>query len=139
MGMSNMDPTDLRVQLEVCRERLKYSEEKVRQQEKILIRVYKDLDQKEAELKQIRIEREDLRIKWEVLQRDFKYSEHSLAEATQENTKKKKKAQIQGLFASLIFLFSSVLVLCQDCIFGYIRSNLTRASVTPKCQLTVAF
>lgn len=110
MGMGNSDPTDLRIQLEVIRERLKYAEEKSRQQEQMLTQAYKDLGQKEAELKQIRSEREDLKIKWEVLQRDFKHSQNSLIQATQANTKKKKTAQFQGFIASIVFLCSSILV-----------------------------
>jgi cation transport ATPase len=110
MGMSSSDPTDLRIQLEVIRERLKYAEEKSRQQEQMLTQAYKDLGQKEAELKQIRSEREDLRVKWEVLQRDFKHSQVSLLQAIQANTKKKRTAQFQGLIASILFLCSSILV-----------------------------
>ncbi len=54
MGMSNSDPVELRIQLEVIRERLKYAEEKSRQQEQMLTQAYKGVGQKEAELKQIR-------------------------------------------------------------------------------------
>ncbi len=76
----------------------------------MLTQAYKDLGQKEAELKQLRLEREDLRVKWEVLQRDFKHSQSSLLQATQANTEKKKTIQFRGFFASLLFLCSSILV-----------------------------
>ncbi|HEX6485019.1 MAG TPA: hypothetical protein VF043_39755 [Ktedonobacteraceae bacterium] len=65
--MSNIDPTDPRIQLEVIRERLRFSEEKFQQHEQLLAQAYKDLGQKDAELKQIREDRDDLRIKWEVV------------------------------------------------------------------------
>jgi cation transport ATPase len=110
MGMSNSDPTDLKIQLEVIRERLKYAEEKSRQQEQMLAQAYKNVGQKEAELQQIRSEREDLKIKWEVLQRDFKHSQNSLLQATQANTKKKRTTQLLGFLASFTFLISSILV-----------------------------
>jgi len=110
MGMSNSDPTDLKIQLEVIRERLKYAEEKSRQQEQMLAQAYKNVGQKEAELQQIRSEREDLKIKWEVLQRDFKHSQNSLLQETQANTKKKRTTQLLGFLASFIFLCSSILV-----------------------------
>lgn len=110
MGMSNVDPAKSKIQLEVLKERLKYSEEKNRQQEQVLAQAYKDLGQKEAELKQIRVEHDDLRIKWEVLQRDLKHVQDSLTQSSQKTAKKKNTAKLQAFLASLIFLLSSVLV-----------------------------
>lgn len=67
MGISGFDPLDPRVQLEVLRERLKNTDERVRQHEKDLAQVYNNLVRKESELIQIRDERDDLRMKWEVI------------------------------------------------------------------------
>ncbi len=110
MGMSNIDPTESKIQLEVLKERIKYSDEKFFQQEQILVQAYKDLGQKEAELKQIRDQHHDLRIKWEVLQRDFKHAQDSIAKAAQKTSKKENSARFQAFNISLIFLLSTILV-----------------------------
>ena len=109
-GMSNIDPTRFKIQLEVQKEKLKNADQRFRHQEQLLAKAYKDLGQKEAELEQIKSERDDLRIKWEVLQRDFKHTQDLLKKDNQQNTKKRNIAKFQAFFASLIFLLSSVLV-----------------------------
>ncbi len=109
-GMSNIDPIRFKIQLEVQKEKLKNAEQRFRHQEQILAKAYKDLGQKEAELEQARSERDDLRIKWEVLQRDFKYTQDLLKKGNQQNTKKRNTAKFQAFFASLLFLQSSILV-----------------------------
>ncbi|HEY1348992.1 MAG TPA: hypothetical protein VGF67_05135 [Ktedonobacteraceae bacterium] len=108
--MRNVDPAKSKIQLEILKERLKYSEEKFHQQEQALAQAYKNLGQKEAELKQVSVEKEDLRIKWEVLQRDFKYVQDTLAQGNQKTAKKRNTAKLQAFLASLIFLLTSVLV-----------------------------
>jgi hypothetical protein len=110
MGMSNFDPTDPRVQLEIIRERLHYSEEKVREHELLLAQTNRDLGQKNAELKITEEERNDFKLKWEILQRDFIHSQETLTKTIQISKQKKKTVRFQAFLASLIFLLSSVLV-----------------------------
>jgi hypothetical protein len=109
MGISGFDPLNPRVHLEVLRERLKNTEERVRQQEKDLAQVYTNLGRKETELIRIRDERDDLKIKWEVVKRDLKHTQELLLLSNQKTTKKTTRAKLLAFFASLIFLISSIL------------------------------
>jgi chromosome segregation ATPase len=53
MSVSNFDPIDPKVELEVLRERLKHAEEKIRQLEEKLQQAYTDLGRKEVELQRL--------------------------------------------------------------------------------------
>jgi len=108
--MSGFDPLDSKVELEVLRERLKNTEERVRQQEKEFAQVYTNLGRKETELIRIRDERDDLRIKWEVVKRDLKHTQELLLLSNQKTLKKRRYAKFQAFAASVTFFVSSVLV-----------------------------
>jgi hypothetical protein len=110
MGVNDPDPTGSKIQLEILRERQKHSEERIRQLEQQLAQAYTNTGRKEKELEQVKEECADLKTKWEVLKRDLQHAQDSLSQNSLTIAKKRTTAKFQAFLASLVFLFSSVLV-----------------------------
>lgn len=110
MELNDAKFTESIIQLEVLKERHKHFEDRIREQEKDLTQAYTDLGRKEAELEQIKDERDALKIKWEVMKKDLEHAQDSLLQINKKHIKRKNTAKSQAFFASLIFLISSVLV-----------------------------
>jgi len=109
MGVNDSDPAEIKIQLELCRERQRYSEDGNRRLEQELAQVYTNLGRKEKELEQIKEDRTDLKIKWEVLKKDFQYAQAALSQSSHVTSKKRTMAKLQAFLASIIFLLSSVI------------------------------
>ena len=108
--MSNIDPIESKIQLEVMKERLKYAEEKITQLEVVIAQTNRDLGKKDADIEQLRDDRDSLRIKWEVLQRDYKHAQETINVDNKKTNKKNNRAKFQAFLALLIFLLSTILV-----------------------------
>lgn len=109
MSINSVDPTDPSVQLEVLRERLKNSEEKIRQLEGDLAQVYIDLGRKETELKQTRDDRDDLKIKLAVTESGLKHGQELLKLSSEKSKIKRNIARRRTLSANLLYFLAAVL------------------------------
>ncbi len=118
--MSSIDPTDPGVQLEVLRERLKNSEEKIRRLEGDLARVYIDLGRKETELKQTRDDRDDLKIRLAVAESGLKHGQELLILSSEKTKIKRNNARRRTISANLLYFLAAVLT-------GFGTSMLTSA------------
>jgi hypothetical protein len=110
MEVNDLDPIGSKIQLEICRENLKHSEDKIRQIEQELTQVNRNLGRKEKELEQVKEERTDFKTRWRLLQNDLQYARDALAQNSQVGAKKRTRAKRQAFLVSLIFLVSSILV-----------------------------
>jgi hypothetical protein len=109
MGNGNFDPNDIKIQLEVMKERLKFSEEKLRQQEQVQQKVLIDLGRKDNELQRTIDERNKLRIDLAVIEQKLKYELDTKKLNSQQVGKKNTSAKVQAFLASLLFLSVSIL------------------------------
>jgi hypothetical protein len=109
MGVTDPDPFESKIQVEVLRERQRHSEDKIRQLEQELAQAYTDLRRKEKELEQIKEERTDLYTEREALKKDLQHAQDSIIQNSQVSAKKKTTAKWLAFVASLIFLVSFVL------------------------------
>ena len=109
MGVSSTDPSDPGIQLEVLRERLKNSEEKIRQLEGDLAQVYIDLGRKETELKQIRDDRDDLKIELAVAKSGLKHGQELLKLSTEKTRIKRNNARRRIFSANALHFLAPVL------------------------------
>jgi chromosome segregation ATPase len=98
MGMSSFDPNDPRVQLEVYKERLRYTEENLRTTEVRLEKIYTDLGKKDEALERMRTDRDEWRLKYEGVAKDLKHTQELLKNERQVLTDKRNKSKksIQG-------------------------------------------
>jgi hypothetical protein len=103
MAISGFDPTDPRVQLELVTRDLRHEEEKVRQLEAALAQAYANLGRKEAEVNQLRVEREDLKLKWELSKRDLRHLQEKFV-------KGRNTAKVQVIVASAFFFLLSAFI-----------------------------
>lgn len=109
MGINNFDADDPRIQLEVMKERLKFSEEKIHQQEQALEKVYVNLGRQDTNLKRTVEERNELKVELEVTKQKLKHVQESLALSGKKSIKRNTTAKLQAFLASLLFLLASIL------------------------------
>lgn len=109
MSISNIDPSDPVVQLEVLRERLKFGDEKIRQLEGEVTQLRSDLVRKETELKQIRDDRDELKIKLAVAESSLQYGQELLRLNDQQTKKKGDSARRRIISANLLYFLAAVL------------------------------
>ncbi|MEO8957049.1 MAG: hypothetical protein ABI396_05170 [Ktedonobacteraceae bacterium] len=94
--MSNIDPFDPLIQLEVTKVLLKTSQEKVTQLEQVIGEANRNLGERDRDLRRITDKHSDLRIKWEILQRDYKHTQDTLTTITQKKTKNRMNAEVSN-------------------------------------------
>src|SRR5437879_8664600 len=96
MGINNFDADDPRIQLEVMKERLKFSEEKIHQQEQALEKAYVNLGRQDTNLKRTVEERNELKVELEVTKQKLKHVQESLALSGKKSTKRNTTAKLQA-------------------------------------------
>ena len=107
MTVSSFDPTDPRLELVQLREKLKNADERNRQLEGDLKRVYIELGRKDEELRRIREERDDLKVELVGVKKDLGHARDLLEQSSRNVGEKKTAAKWFALFASFAFFIAA--------------------------------
>jgi hypothetical protein len=109
MSIGSSDPTDPRFELVQLRERLRYTEEQVRQLEEDIKQARNALERKDIEIRRISAEREDYRVNLAAASKDVEHQEELLKLALEKKEVSGRRSKSLNVSGNLSIFFAGVL------------------------------
>jgi hypothetical protein len=126
-----LTPNELKVQLEVAREKLSHKEEEVLRLERELEKAHLEVERLETELEQTKKALNELRMQYEVTKEKYEHTVKELSSKVNDAYKRNSGAKVQAVFVSIAFLGSNILL-------GFGVNMLTMTPPDPKGPVLLA-